>query len=78
MLRAGTVGPIAFTSDDWPVVFPVNYRLVEANERTCIALRTRPRNVIDRAPVNVAFQVDGLGPMYQEGWHRRAGYARAS
>jgi nitroimidazol reductase NimA-like FMN-containing flavoprotein (pyridoxamine 5'-phosphate oxidase superfamily) len=68
LLRAGTVGRIAFTSDDWPVVFPVNYRLVEANERTWIALRTRPGNVIDRAPVNVAFQVDRLGPIRQEGW----------
>jgi len=67
-LRAGTVGRIAFTSDDWPVVFPVNYRLVEASERTWIALRTRPGNVIDRGPLNVAFQVDGLGPMIEEGW----------
>jgi nitroimidazol reductase NimA-like FMN-containing flavoprotein (pyridoxamine 5'-phosphate oxidase superfamily) len=68
LLRVGSLGRIAFVSDDWPVVFPVNYRLVEASERTWIALRTRPGNVIDRAPVNVAFQVDGLGPMYQEGW----------
>jgi len=68
LLRAGTIGRIAFTSDDWPVVFPVNYRLVEASERTWIALRTRPGNVIDRSPLNVAFQVDGLGPMLEEGW----------
>jgi nitroimidazol reductase NimA-like FMN-containing flavoprotein (pyridoxamine 5'-phosphate oxidase superfamily) len=68
LLRAGTVGRIAFTSDDWPVVFPVNYRLVEASERTWIALRTRPGNVIDRAPLNVAFQIDGIDPVHQQGW----------
>ena len=68
LLRAGAVGRIAFTTDDWPVLFPVNYRLVEASERTWIALRTRSGNVIDRAPLNVAFQVDGLGPMLREGW----------
>jgi uncharacterized protein len=68
LLRAGPIGRIAFTADDWPVVFPVNYRLVEASERTWIALRTRPENVIDRAPINVAFEVDGFGPMPHEGW----------
>jgi nitroimidazol reductase NimA-like FMN-containing flavoprotein (pyridoxamine 5'-phosphate oxidase superfamily) len=68
LLRASSIGRIAFISDHWPVVFPVNYRLVEVSERTWIALRTRPGNVIDRAPVNVAFQIDGLGPMYDEGW----------
>jgi nitroimidazol reductase NimA-like FMN-containing flavoprotein (pyridoxamine 5'-phosphate oxidase superfamily) len=68
LLRAGTVGRIAFTCDDWPVVFPVNYRLVEASERTWVALRTRPGNVIDRAPLNVAFQIDGIDPIQQQGW----------
>lgn len=68
LLRGGTVGRIAFSSDDWPVVFPVNYRLVEASERTWIAVRTRPGNVIDRAPLNVAFQVDGFDPSHRQGW----------
>lgn len=67
-LRPGSVGRIAFCLDDWPVVFPVNYRLVEASERTWIALRTRPGNVIDRAPLHVAFQVDGIDPIRQQGW----------
>ncbi len=68
LLRAETVGRIAFISDDWPVLFPVNYRLVEASERTWIALRTRPGSVIDRAPVSVAFEIDGVDPPHQQGW----------
>ncbi len=68
LLRAGTVGRIAFNSVDGPVVFPVNFRLVEASERTWIAIRTRPGNVIDRAPLNVAFEIDGVDAARREGW----------
>jgi nitroimidazol reductase NimA-like FMN-containing flavoprotein (pyridoxamine 5'-phosphate oxidase superfamily) len=68
LLRASTFGRVAFTSDDCPVVFPVNFRLVEASERAWIAIRTRPGSVIDRAPLNVAFQIDGIDPFHQQGW----------
>jgi len=68
LLRAGTVGRVAFTTDDGPAVFPVNYRLVEASERTWIALRTRPGNVIDRAPLKVAFEIDGVDAPHEQGW----------
>ena len=68
LLRATRVGRIAFTVDDWPVILPVNYVLAEASERTWIALRTRPGNVIDRAPLNVAFQIDAVDPVRQQGW----------
>ena len=68
LLRASTLGRVAFSVDDWPVVFPVNYRLVEIHERTWIAMRTRPGNVIDRAPLNVAFQIDGIDPAHHQGW----------
>lgn len=68
LLRAGTVGRIAFMTDDSPVVFPVNYRLAEASERTWIALRTRTGNVIDRAPLIVAFEIDGVDTVHQQGW----------
>jgi nitroimidazol reductase NimA-like FMN-containing flavoprotein (pyridoxamine 5'-phosphate oxidase superfamily) len=68
LLRTGSVGRIAYVSEHWPVIFPVNYRLVQASQRTWIALRTRPGNVIDRAPFNVAFQIDGIDPAHQQGW----------
>ena len=68
LLRACGVGRLAFMSNDCPVVLPVNYRLVEASERTWIALRTRQGNVIDRAPLKVAFQIDGIDPIRRQGW----------
>ena len=68
LLRATTVGRLAFVSDDWPAVFPVNYGLVEVCERRWLALRTRPGNVIDRAPLKVAFQIDGVDPIRKHGW----------
>jgi uncharacterized protein len=67
-LRASPVGRIAFVIDGCPVVLPVNYRLVETSGRTWVALRTRPGNVIDRAPLHVALQIDGVDASRQEGW----------
>jgi nitroimidazol reductase NimA-like FMN-containing flavoprotein (pyridoxamine 5'-phosphate oxidase superfamily) len=68
LLRAHGLGRIALVADGWPVVFPVNYRLVETGDRTWIALRTRPGNVIDRLPLMVAFQIDGVDPARRQGW----------
>ncbi len=73
LLNAGEVGRIAVVVDEFPVVLPVNYRIAqttgrETSPRTWIALRTRPGNVIDRAPMNVAFEIDGIDARKREGW----------
>lgn len=68
LLRGSQVGRLAFMVGEWPLVFPVNYRLVEASGRNWVALRTRPGNVIDRAPLQVAFQLDGVDPFRHQGW----------
>ena len=68
LLRKGVVGRIAFSIDDFPVILPVNYRLMETSGRVWIALRTRPGNVIERAPVNVAFEIDGIDVTQHQGW----------
>ncbi len=68
LLRDGTVGRIAFTVHDFPVLFPVNYRLVETSAAPWIALRTRPGNVIDQAPWAVAFEIDGVDEDGHTGW----------
>jgi len=73
LLRDGQVGRIAVVLDEFPVVLPVNYRLVETtgretSARTWIALRTRPGNVIDRAPTNVAFEIDAIDAGTRQGW----------
>lgn len=68
LLRESTVGRIAVVIDDFPIVVPVNYRLVETSGLTWLAIRTRPGNAIERAPMNVAFEIDGIDPICQQGW----------
>ena len=68
LLRERTVGRIAVVINDFPIVLPVNYRLVETGAPTWIAVRTRPGNVIEQAPRNVAFEIDSIDTLHQEGW----------
>jgi len=68
LLRGRFVGRIAVIVNDVPTVLPVNYRLVETEGLTWVALRTRPGNVIDRAPINVALEIDDIDSLHQEGW----------
>lgn len=68
LLRQNQVGRIAVIVNGWPIVLPVNYRLVETLGLTWIALRTRPGNVIDQASMNVAFEIDGIDSVHQQGW----------
>ena len=68
LLRENTVGRVALVVDDFPIVLPVSYRLLETSGLTWVVLRTRPGNVIDQAPMNVAFEIDGIDPTYQQGW----------
>jgi nitroimidazol reductase NimA-like FMN-containing flavoprotein (pyridoxamine 5'-phosphate oxidase superfamily) len=68
LLRADNVGRVGIVVDDAPAVLPVNYRLVETVGLTYLALRTRPGNVIDRADLKVAFEIDGIDHIHQEGW----------
>jgi Pyridoxamine 5'-phosphate oxidase len=54
--------------DEFPVVLPVNYRLVETSGRTWVAIRTRPGNVLDQASMHVAFETDSIDPAHRQGW----------
>jgi nitroimidazol reductase NimA-like FMN-containing flavoprotein (pyridoxamine 5'-phosphate oxidase superfamily) len=67
-LRSQTVGRIAVIHNDFPIVLPVNYRVVETTGPAWIAIRTRPGNVIDRAPMPAAFEIDHVDTTEQEGW----------
>lgn len=68
LLRRETVGRIAVIENDFPVVLPINFKLVETTGPCWVAVRTRPGNVIDRAPMPVAFEIDGFDITDQEGW----------
>jgi nitroimidazol reductase NimA-like FMN-containing flavoprotein (pyridoxamine 5'-phosphate oxidase superfamily) len=67
-LRGEGVGRIALVLNEFPLILPVNYRLVETPRATWIALRTRPASPIDRAGMKVAFEIDGIDPLRREGW----------
>jgi nitroimidazol reductase NimA-like FMN-containing flavoprotein (pyridoxamine 5'-phosphate oxidase superfamily) len=68
LLRSDSVGRVAVIENEFPVVLPVNYRLVETSGPTWVALRTRPGNVIDHAPMPVAFEIDRIDITEHEGW----------
>jgi nitroimidazol reductase NimA-like FMN-containing flavoprotein (pyridoxamine 5'-phosphate oxidase superfamily) len=68
VLREGSVGRIAVVVDDAPIVLPVNYKVMKFNAHVWVAIRTRPGNVIERAPTKVAFEIDRIDPVHQEGW----------
>jgi nitroimidazol reductase NimA-like FMN-containing flavoprotein (pyridoxamine 5'-phosphate oxidase superfamily) len=68
LLRAASVGRIAFTVDDYPVVLPVNYRVIDTAGSPWLVIRTRPGNVIDAAPMRVALEIDGIDSVSRAGW----------
>lgn len=68
LLRANAVGRIGIVQDGWPIVLPINYRLVEDAAGPLLMLRTRPGNAIDTAGNPVAFEVDGIDPSHRRGW----------
>jgi nitroimidazol reductase NimA-like FMN-containing flavoprotein (pyridoxamine 5'-phosphate oxidase superfamily) len=68
LLREQVVGRIGVVVNGWPIVLPVNYRLVETSAMTWIAIRTRPGNVIEQAGSKAAFEIDGVDPFHHQGW----------
>jgi nitroimidazol reductase NimA-like FMN-containing flavoprotein (pyridoxamine 5'-phosphate oxidase superfamily) len=67
LLRGCSVGRVGVVVDDYPVVLPVNYRMVEDRNGFCLVVRTRPGGLIDQ-PGRVGFQIDGIDPFHQQGW----------
>jgi uncharacterized protein len=68
LLQLNRVGRIAVLVDEYPLVVPVNYRLVTLPGRCWLAIRTRPGSVIDRAATYVSFEIDGIDRERREGW----------
>ena len=68
LLRHTAVGRMAVVVDDFPIVLPVNYRLVEASGRTWLAVRTRAGSVLDQPRMHVAFEIDGIDSVHRTGW----------
>lgn len=67
-LRENDIGRLAVVVRETPVVLPVNYRLVETGGFRWVAVRTRPGNILDRAPAFVALEIDAIDPIHHQGW----------
>jgi hypothetical protein len=68
-LEEQRVGRIALLVDEYPLIVPVNYRLVILpGPRYWIAIRTRPGGVVERAGIYVAFEIDDINAELREGW----------
>jgi len=68
-LESRAIGRVAVVVDGYPLVLPVNYRLVALpGRRYWVAVRTRPGGIIDRAATHVAFEVDEIDRDQREGW----------
>lgn len=68
LLSLAGLGRIAFVDDGHPVVFPINFRLLIQETGPWIVFRTRPGNLIDKAPEQVAFEIDGIDHENRKGW----------
>ena len=68
LLRTNGVGRIAFVLGNYPVIFPINYRLIEDGDIVRLLLQTRPGNVIDMANQRVALQIDDTDSEHASGW----------
>jgi uncharacterized protein len=65
LLDAQSIGRIAVVHGGGPLIFPVNFVL---DGRT-VAFRTDPGTKLDWATMgHVAFEIDGVDPIYREGW----------
>ena len=68
LLRLRRIGRVALMIDGYPLVVPVNYRLVELPGRHWIAIRTRPGGAIEHAGVHCAFEIDDIDEEHRTGW----------
>ncbi len=67
LLRHAVIGRLASVVDGFPVIVPVNYRLVDGPV-PWIVVRTRPGGVIERGFSHVGFEIDGIDAYRHEGW----------
>ncbi len=70
LLSRHTVGRLCIVENDFPVAFPVNYRLADNGQGgAAIVIRTRPGGTLDQEEeTRVGFEVDGIDNATNSGW----------
>ena len=68
-LSGSRIGRIAVVVDGFPLVFPVNYRFVDApGAGPALVVRARPGGVVSGAGAQIGFQIDGIDASVGAGW----------
>ena len=67
LLATMAVGRVGVVVDGFPVVVPVNYRLIEDADGLGLVVRARAGGVVDHRGT-VAFEVDGVDSVHRLGW----------
>ena len=69
LLSAHNVGRLCVLHENYPLIFPVNYRVApDGDGGAAIVLRTRPGSAFDHDGVHAAFQIDGIDHLTETGW----------
>ena len=69
LLASLDFGRIAVVENGYPLVFPINYKVVIVDGALALAIRTRPDNVIDQPGRAVCFEIDGVDASHDSGWN---------
>jgi len=67
LLGTRGVGRVAVVVDGFPIVLPVNYRVLHGDGGIDVVMRTRPGNHLDSS-ARAGFEVDGIDPVHRQGW----------
>ncbi len=63
------VGRLCIVEDEYPVAFPVNYRMVPGPDgEPKVVMRTEPGGLLQRPGEHVSLQIDGFDPVTDTGW----------
>ena len=69
LLTSTPIGRLCVIADEFPLAFPVNYRLVpDGDGGAALVVRTRPGGVLDQDATRVGFEIDGIDAATNTGW----------
>jgi nitroimidazol reductase NimA-like FMN-containing flavoprotein (pyridoxamine 5'-phosphate oxidase superfamily) len=68
LLRRELVGRIGIGHEEFPLIFPVHYSVVDRDGGLRLRIHTRAGNVIDHPGEPVAFEIDGFDADTRSGW----------
>jgi nitroimidazol reductase NimA-like FMN-containing flavoprotein (pyridoxamine 5'-phosphate oxidase superfamily) len=68
LLGAETVGRLCVVEHDYPLAFPVNYRVVCTDDATRLVFRTAPRAAVGRYEGPASLEIDQIDSTRQNAW----------